>query len=221
MRFAAVVAAAGRSVRFGGAKKEYRLLDGLPVLAHSVSLFLSMPGCAAIAVTVPRGGEAEARAALGEALVAKAGPRLLLVEGGAERSDSVKAGLLALRSFDPEYVLVHDAARPRASAALVERVLAETARSGAAVPGIHPADTVKRVGADGTVAEHLDRSALRSIQTPQGFLYRGLLSAYLSAGASAAGATDDAAVWAMAGGSVVVVEGERENSKITFPEDLP
>ncbi|PKL25058.1 MAG: 2-C-methyl-D-erythritol 4-phosphate cytidylyltransferase [Spirochaetae bacterium HGW-Spirochaetae-3] len=221
MRFAAVIAAAGRSVRFGGVKKEYRLLDGLPVLTHSVRLFLDTPGCAAVVVVVPPDGEAEARSVLGDAFLTRAGPRLLFVAGGSERSDSVRAGLLALRAVDPEYVLVHDAARPKAGADLVKRVLAESARTGACVPGVQVSDTVKLVAADGTVAEHLPRPALRAVQTPQGFQYRGLLSAYLSAGSSASGATDDAEIWAMAGGSVSVVDGDRDNVKITFPEDLP
>lgn len=221
MRFAAVVAAAGRSVRFGGEKKEYRLLDGLPVLTHSVKLFLDTPGCAAVVVVVPPDGEAEARSALGDAFLTRAGPRLLFAEGGAERADSVKAGLLALRVVDPEYVLVHDAARPRAGADLVKRVLAESARTGACAPGVPVSDTVKLVAPDGSIAEHLPRASLRAVQTPQGFQYRGLLSAYLSAGSAAAKATDDAEIWAMAGGSISVVDGDRANVKITFPEDLP
>ena len=221
MRFAAVVAAAGRSLRFGGDKKEYRLLDGFPVLTHSVKLFLDMGDCAAVVVAVPPGGTDAAKAALGDGLVSRAGPRLLFADGGEERADSVKAGLLALRGVDPEFVLVHDAARPWASPALVRLVLAEAARCGACVPGTTLADTVKRVGAGGAVVEPLSRSALRAAQPPQGFQYRGLLAAYLSAGASASKATDDAEVWAMAGGAVVVVDGERENTKITFPEDLP
>lgn len=221
MRFAAVIAAAGRSVRFGGIKKEYRLLDGLPVIYHSVRLFLARHECAAVVVVVPPDGEADARNALGDELVVRAGPRLLFAEGGAERADSVKSGLLALRAIDPEIVLIHDAARPWASDDLVDRVLAEVVRSGACVPGLPLADTVKRVAEDGSIREHLRRSDLRAVQTPQGFQYRGLLSAYLSAGGSASGATDDAEVWAMAGGSAVVIDGERSNTKITFPEDLP
>lgn len=221
MRFAAVIAAAGRSVRFGGIKKEYRLLDGLPVLVHAVRLFLSRPDCAAVVVVVPPDGESDARAALGDELVIRAGPRLLFAEGGAQRADSVKSGLLALRAVDPEIVLIHDAARPWASDDLVSRVLAEVVRSGACVPGLPLADTIKRVAADGSVKEHLERSTLRAVQTPQGFQYRGLLSAYLSVGGSATGATDDAEVWAMAGGTAVVIDGERSNIKITFPEDLP
>lgn len=221
MRFAAVIVAAGRSVRFGGIKKEYRLLDGLPVLAHSVRLFLARPECAAVVVVVPVGGGNDARNALGDELVIGAGPRLLFAEGGAERADSVKSGLFALRTIDPEIVLIHDAARPWASNDLVNRVLAEVVRSGACVPGLSLGDTVKRVAPDGTIREHPKRSDLRTVQTPQGFQYRGLLSAYLSAGGSASGATDDAEVWAMAGGSAVVIDGERTNTKITFPEDLP
>jgi 2-C-methyl-D-erythritol 4-phosphate cytidylyltransferase len=221
MRFAAVVAAAGRSVRFGGTKKEYRILDGLPVLAHSVLLFLQLRACAGVVVVVPPGGEGVARAALGPDLVARAGPLLQFAEGGRERSDSVKAGLMALRSVDPELVLVHDAARPWASRALVERVLAETARSGACVPAVSAADTAARGGTAGFIVDRIAGSTVGETQTPQGFQYRGLLSAYLSRGASASAAGDDAGVWVMAGGTVTVVEGERGNIKVTFPSDLP
>jgi len=89
------------------------------------------------------------------------------------------------------------------------------------VPGLPVADTVKRVADDGAITEHLQRATLRAVQTPQGFQYRGLLSAYLSAGSAVSKATDDAEIWAMAGGSIAVVDGERDNIKITFPEDLP
>jgi len=221
VRFAAVVAAAGRSLRFGSVKKEYELLDGVPVVLHSVRLFLENNDCAAIALVIPPDGEPEARAALGEALVTRWGPRLLFVEGGQDRGDSVKAGLLALRSVDPELVLVHDAARPYASKELLRRVLDGASRFGACVPGFPVSDTIKRISDDGVVSEHLVRASLRAVQTPQGFQYRGLLSAYLSAGASAGSATDDSDVWAKAGGAVVVIDGERSNRKITYPEDLP
>jgi 2-C-methyl-D-erythritol 4-phosphate cytidylyltransferase / 2-C-methyl-D-erythritol 2,4-cyclodiphosphate synthase len=221
MRFAAVVAAAGRSVRFGGTKKEYSILDGLPVLAHSVLLFLQLRTCAGVVVVVPPGGEGDARAALGPDLVARAGPLLQFAEGGRERSDSVKAGLMALRTVDPELVLVHDAARPWASRALVERVLAETVRSGACVPAVPAADAAARSDAAGFSVDRMAGSKLGEFQTPQGFQYRGLLSAYLSRGASASTAVDDAGVWVMAGGTVAVVEGEPGNKKVTFPGDLP
>jgi len=104
---------------------------------------------------------------------------------------------------------------------LVKRVLAATAACGACIPGLELSDTIKKIDDKGTIVEHPARPAYRAVQTPQGFQYRGILSAYLSAGISASAATDDSEVWSMAGGTVMVVDGERGNVKITYPEDLP
>jgi 2-C-methyl-D-erythritol 4-phosphate cytidylyltransferase/2-C-methyl-D-erythritol 2,4-cyclodiphosphate synthase len=221
MAFAAVVVAAGKSLRFGGLKKEYRLLDGVPVLARSLSIFLDMKECLSVVAVVPSGGMDEARAVLGAGYLASAGPKLTLAEGGAERTDSVLAGLRALEVPGPGTVLIHDAARPWADAALVGRVLAGAVEYGACIPGIPVGDTIKQLGADGFVSGHPARPSLRAIQTPQGFAYRKLFAAYLSAGSSVSTATDDAEVWARAGGRVFMVDGDRRNIKITFPEDLP
>jgi 2-C-methyl-D-erythritol 4-phosphate cytidylyltransferase len=221
MAFAAVVVAAGKSLRFGGLKKEYRLLDGLPVLCHSLSLFLDMKECLSVVAVVPAGGVAEAGSVLGPGFLASAGSRLSFAEGGAERSDSVLAGLRALEVLEPETVLIHDAARPWADAALVGRVLAGAVEFGACIPGVPVGDTIKQLGVDGFVAGHPSRASLRAIQTPQGFAYQRLLTAYLTAGFLASSATDDAEVWSRAGGRVFLVDGDRRNSKITFPEDLP
>lgn len=221
MAFAAVVVAAGRSLRFGGLKKEYRLLDGLPVLARSLGIFLDMNECLSVVAVVPSGGVPEARTVLEAGFLDAAGSRLVFTEGGAERADSVLAGLRALETLDPGIVLVHDAARPWADAALVGRVLAGTMEFGACIPGIPVGDTIKQVGSDGFVSGHPTRPSLRAIQTPQGFAYQKLFAAYLAAGSSAASSTDDAEVWARAGGRIFVVDGDRRNSKITFPEDLP
>jgi 2-C-methyl-D-erythritol 4-phosphate cytidylyltransferase/2-C-methyl-D-erythritol 2,4-cyclodiphosphate synthase len=221
MAFAAVVVAAGKSLRFGGLKKEYRLLDGLPVLARSLLIFLDIKECLSVVAVVPSGGVAEARSVLGEAFLASAGPRLGFAEGGAERADSVLAGLRALESLEPGTVLIHDAARPWADAALVGRVLAGAMEFGACIPGVPVGDTIKQVGSDGFVSGHPARPSLRAIQTPQGFAYQQLFAAYLAAGPSVSTATDDAEVWARAGGRIFVVDGDRSNSKITFPEDLP
>ncbi|MFH2114872.1 MAG: 2-C-methyl-D-erythritol 4-phosphate cytidylyltransferase [Spirochaetota bacterium] len=221
MAFAAVVVAAGRSLRFGGLMKEYRLLDGMPVLARSLSVFLDMKECSAVVAVVPAGGVAEARLVLGAGFLASAEPRLSFAEGGAERTDSVLAGLRALEALEPGTVLIHDAARPWADPALVGRVLAGTTEFGACIPGIPVGDTIKQVGADGFVSGHPSRPSLRAIQTPQGFAYRKLFAAYLTAGSSNSTATDDAEVWSRAGGRVFMVDGDRRNVKITFPEDLP
>ena len=118
-------------------------------------------------------------------------------------------------------MLIHDAARPWADAALIGRVLAGAAEFGACIPGIPVGDTIKQLGADGFVAGHPSRPSLRAVQTPQGFAYQKLFAAYLGAGEAAATATDDAEIWSRAGGRVFMVDGDRRNIKITFPEDLP
>lgn len=220
MTFAAVVVAAGKSSRFGSVKKEYRLLEGRPVLFHAANLFLGFGQCRALVVVVPPGGQSAAMAVLGSDYVHAMGERLLFTAGGAERSDSVYNGLTALTDCDPELVMIHDAARPWATPALVERVLAGAIQHGACVPGIAVGDTIKQVAADGHIVAHHVRSTLRAAQTPQAFDYQQLLAAYRIVERRGA-ATDDAEIWAMAGGQVYMVEGERSNTKITFPEDLP
>ncbi len=230
MRFAAVVVAAGRSSRFGPVKKEYRLVDGRPVLERSLSVFLSMDGCAAVVAVVPPGGIPEARRVLDWEFLELHGARLSFAEGGAERADSVRAGLEALESLAPDIVLVHDGARPFAGAALVARVLEGVSLPGrgtgigvACIPGIPVTDTIKRLDGSGMVEQHLRRSSLRAIQTPQAYPFAALLAVCRdgSLASVAASVTDDAELWAAAGGAVRVVDGERDNRKITFPEDLP
>ncbi len=235
MAFCAVVVAAGKSARFGGTKKEYRALNGRPVLAYSLALFLDYPGCLACAAAVPPGGEAEARSVLGQGFMDAYGDRLLLVAGGERRGHSVFAGLSALSERlgdggasgmdrrDPGElpVLVHDGARPWASAALVGRVLDGVQSFGGCIPVLPLSDTVKQLDGRGFVAAHPKRSSLCAAQTPQGFLLGKLLAAYRLDAALLYSATDDAELWCAAGHSLYTVPGERENQKITFPEDLP
>ncbi|HAE21084.1 MAG TPA: 2-C-methyl-D-erythritol 4-phosphate cytidylyltransferase [Spirochaetaceae bacterium] len=235
MAFCAVVVAAGKSARFGGTKKEYRILDGRPVLAHSLALFLDYPACLACAAVIPPGGEEEARSILGGAFLAAYGERLLLVAGGEQRGHSVLAGLSALFERlsagkglsracpDPGElpVLVHDGARPWASEKLVARVLEGVLAYGGCVPALPLSDTVKQVDDSGYVVAHPKRAGFRAVQTPQGFLLAKLLAAYRLDEALLDNATDDAELWSAAGYSLITVPGERENGKITFPEDLP
>ncbi|MDP3426337.1 MAG: 2-C-methyl-D-erythritol 4-phosphate cytidylyltransferase [Humidesulfovibrio sp.] len=144
--------------------------------------------------------------------------------GGARRQDSVRLGLATLPSGGPDAcqgVLVHDAARPFASAALARRV-AQAVLSGAAaaIPGLAVTDTIKTVRADDTVQDTPDRAALRAVQTPQGFLLAQLLAAHQRAQAEGWEVTDDAALMERAGHLVLVVPGEEQNVKITTPADL-
>ena len=139
--------------------------------------------------------------------------------GGATRQASVRAGLEALAPRKPDIVLIHDAARPFASAALVARAIAATAKTGAAIPALPVTDTVKTVDAAGLVDKTLDRNSLRLVQTPQAFAFEPLLAAHRRAAAAGrADFTDDAALAEWAGLKVSVFDGEPGNIKITTEE---
>ncbi len=143
------------------------------------------------------------------------------VFGGASRQASVRAGLEALASRNPEIVLVHDAARPFASSGLVSRAIAAAAASGAAVPALAMTDTVKVVDPSGIVLETLDRSRLRSVQTPQAFRFPALIEAHRRAAAEGHDEfTDDAALAEWAGLRVTTFTGEPGNVKLTTGDDF-
>jgi 2-C-methyl-D-erythritol 4-phosphate cytidylyltransferase/2-C-methyl-D-erythritol 2,4-cyclodiphosphate synthase len=215
-RVAAVVVAAGQGLRVGGpVPKQFRRVEGEALLRRSLSALLSVPEIDPIQPVIrveDRGLYDEAAAGL---LV------LPPVPGGATRQASVRAGLEALEQHEPDVVLIHDAARPFASAALVERAIAAAQASGAAVPGVPVADTVKTVDKDGHVVETLDRGRLRLVQTPQAFAFQPLLAAHRRAAAEGRqDFTDDAALAEWAGMRVTVFDGEPGNIKMTNPDDF-
>ncbi len=203
MRVAAVVVAGGRGERFGGLK-QFSPLDGVTVAARSVRAARSVAQFVVLVVPDPYAGDGEGAD--------------VVVAGGATRTESVHVGLATLDEVD--IVVVHDAARPWASEALFESVVAAVeAGADAAVPGLSITDTVKRVGVEGavTVVQATEaRDELVTVQTPQAFRYATLVSAH----AVGRQATDDAALVELLGGRVVVVPGEVANIKITRPEDL-
>jgi len=212
---AAVVVAAGRGVRAGGgAPKQYRHLRGVPVIRHALALFTGHPEIELVQPVIHRDDAATfAEATAGLALRPAA-------FGGATRQISVRCGLEAIEKEQPRIVLVHDAARPFASPALISRAIAAGA-GGAAVPGLAPTDTIKEIDADGRVVDTLERGRLRAVQTPQAFLYDGLLAAHRRAFiAGRDDFTDDAALAEWAGIAVMVFEGEAGNMKLTTEEDF-
>jgi 2-C-methyl-D-erythritol 4-phosphate cytidylyltransferase / 2-C-methyl-D-erythritol 2,4-cyclodiphosphate synthase len=143
------------------------------------------------------------------------------VLGGATRQASVRAGLEALSGQRPDLVLVHDAARPFASAALISRGIESVPAGGGAIPALAVADTIKTVDASGTVTGTIDRAQLRAVQTPQAFDFPALLAAHRRA--AAAGRedfTDDAALAEWAGIRVTTFEGEAANMKLTTADDF-
>ncbi|SLH57940.1 Putative 2-C-methyl-D-erythritol 4-phosphate cytidylyltransferase [Mycobacteroides abscessus subsp. massiliense] len=144
------------------------------------------------------------------------GPGATVVQGGAERTDSVRAGLAAVDVAD--WILVHDAARPLTPPEMIARIVAElrTGR-GAVIPAVAVTDTIKSIDVHGDVIDTPDRAGLRAVQTPQGFAADVLRRAYAAAGDIA---TDDAALVEQIGESVHVVEGDRLAFKITTTLDV-
>jgi len=184
------------------------------MLQRSVALFDAHAAIAHLVVVLPADVVAS-----GAELVGPTQRACTCVAGGARRQDSVAAGAAALPA-EVDVVLIHDAARPFADAALIDRVIAGTTRAGAAVPAIPIRDTVKRVDSDTRlVAETVPRDGLWLAQTPQGFR-RAVLDAAIALGATGIAATDEAMLAERAGHAVALVEGDERNVKITTPEDL-
>ncbi|MDX6217802.1 MAG: 2-C-methyl-D-erythritol 4-phosphate cytidylyltransferase [Frankiales bacterium] len=209
MKVAVVVPAAGVGSRLGpGAPKALRELAGEPLLVHAVRRLRECPSVGLVVVAAPPADVASVQALVPDAVV---------VAGGAERQDSVAAGLAALPP-DVELVLVHDAARALVPVEVVEAVVAALqAGALAAVPVLPVADTVKQVAVDGTVVRTVPRSDLRAVQTPQGFRRAVLEAAHRTAGAAV---TDDAGLVEGAGVTVVTVPGSPLAFKVTTPFDL-
>ena len=208
----ALIVAAGRGTRFGGAlPKQYLPLGGRSVLRHAAAIFSAHPRVAGVQVVI----RDEDRTRCDNAL---AGLALLPpVAGGAERQDSVRLGLEALVPRKPKRVLIHDGARPFPDAALIDRVLGALDRAPAAIPVLPLGDTIKRV-IDGHIRETVDRAQLWRAQTPQGFDFAAILTAHRAAAGRVL--TDDAAVAEAAGIVPVVVAGGEDNLKVTTASDL-
>jgi 2-C-methyl-D-erythritol 4-phosphate cytidylyltransferase / 2-C-methyl-D-erythritol 2,4-cyclodiphosphate synthase len=213
MNVGVIIVAAGRGARFGGSlPKQLVQLGGRSILQRSVDAFDRHPAIAELVVVLP-----EEFVHPGPSLVMSEHP-CQFVAGGVRRQDSVRSGYAVL-SKGPDVVLVHDAARPFVSSALIDRVISAALDSGAAVPCVPARDTVKRVDASrSVVAETLPRGDIWLAQTPQGFRRRVLEDA-LALGDDL-DATDDASLAERAGHVVRVVEGDAGNIKITLQGDV-
>jgi 2-C-methyl-D-erythritol 4-phosphate cytidylyltransferase/2-C-methyl-D-erythritol 2,4-cyclodiphosphate synthase len=212
----AIVVAGGEGARLGAdLPKAFVPLGGRPLLAHSIDLFEDHPAVDRMVLVVPAEWD-EPASLLADELAA--GKVAAAVPGGETRALSVAAGLAQVAG-DAEAILVHDAARPFASAELVDRLLAALAEHDGAIPALPVTDTVKRVR-DGVVAETLDRGELRAVQTPQAFRAAALRQAFSAAPDAVRGATDCASLVEAAGFAVAAVAGDPGNVKITAPDDL-
>jgi 2-C-methyl-D-erythritol 4-phosphate cytidylyltransferase/2-C-methyl-D-erythritol 2,4-cyclodiphosphate synthase len=230
----AIIAAAGRGVRFGGAApKQLLMLAGRPILERSVRAFLEHPSVHEVVVSMPPELVSEPPGYLSHS-----SKPLQIVAGGSRRQDSV-AHAFSVTTDRTDIVVIHDAVRPFVSADLITRTIAAAAESGAAVAAMAARDTVKQAGpvrrqarrdgveesvsasaAELVVAQTLPRETIFLVQTPQAFRREVLRAALAIAEREAADATDEAALAERAGQEVRLVEGEASNIKITTPEDL-
>lgn len=217
-RVAAVIPAAGFGRRMGrSTPKQFLLLNGVPVLVHTLKVFESSPLIHEICLVVPRGMEGRCRTELLERFgLTKV---IRVVPGGETRQESVYQGLLKT-SPDVVRVVVHDGVRPFLSAELLGRVIEAGKEKAGAVAAVPLKDTPKYVGDDGFILSTPDRARLHLAQTPQVFPKKILMEAYQKAYADGVNSTDDSALVERLGYPVRIVEGTWDNIKITTAEDL-
>ena len=216
-RFAAIIVAAGKGLRVGGdTPKQFRKVQGKPVLRHSVEALLDA-GAHPLAVVIAQGTEIHAEKAL-EGLEG-----YQFVAGGASRQDSARAGLEAIEASSPVRVLIHDAARPHLPQEVIARLVMALDKHPGAIPVLPVVDSLAVASEDGTMQGSAERETLRRVQTPQAFRYADILAAHRAwDGSTDAG--DDAQVLAAmsadSAGSVALVQGDERLKKITFANDL-
>ncbi|HWA22113.1 MAG TPA: bifunctional 2-C-methyl-D-erythritol 4-phosphate cytidylyltransferase/2-C-methyl-D-erythritol 2,4-cyclodiphosphate synthase [Caulobacterales bacterium] len=214
MHAAGLVVAAGKGVRAGGAiAKQYASVGGKPLLRWSLEALKACPEVSRLIVVIDPVDEAMAAAAA-------EGLGVELVEGGAVRTASVRAGLTALsRGLALKAVLIHDAARPGLTPEIVHSLLAALEEADGAAPALPSPDALKRVDANGFVEEDVPRADLRRVQTPQAFRYEAISRAYENLAPDGA-YEDDLAVARLSGLRVRLVEGDFKLAKVTFAEDF-
>jgi len=208
-----ILAAAGSGSRFGSSvPKQFLPLDGVPIYFHSLDIFEPLVNQAVIVVPSRWKDQVyqETRDSWGA-------DRIRVEEGGEHRQDSVRRGLASLPAVD--IILIHDAARPFVTGGLISRVIDETRRTGACVPGLPISETVKQVR-NSTVVQTLDRNSLVLVQTPQGFQREVLAKAIEKACEEGFYGTDEAVLVERSGHPVAVIPGEPGNIKITVKRDL-
>jgi 2-C-methyl-D-erythritol 4-phosphate cytidylyltransferase/2-C-methyl-D-erythritol 2,4-cyclodiphosphate synthase len=218
VRIAALIVAAGRGTRAAtDVPKQYVAIGGRSVLSRAVDVFSAHGAIGRIQAVIHPDDLDLYTSSLPRETCGLAPP----VFGGASRQVSVRAGLAALADWAPDLVLIHDAARPFVTSAVINRVIDALGSFPGAIPGLAVADTLKRAGADAIIAETIAREGLWRAQTPQGFHYASISAAH--AKAAAAGRddfTDDAAIAEWAGMKVALVEGAPDNVKITTAADV-
>ena len=211
-----IVVAAGNARRMQGIDKIMTPIGGAPILARTLSVFQSNDNISEI-VVVTRSDLLKDVESICKAN--KLNKVTAVVAGGAERVDSVREGLRAVRQ-DAQLIAIHDGARPFLSQQVLNEVLHQAAATGAAAPAIAVSDTIKQVNEQGHVYATVDRSSLRAIQTPQVFQADLIRAAIEKACKDNAAVTDDCSAVERLGMTVVLTKGDVKNIKVTTPFDL-
>ncbi|OGQ58849.1 MAG: 2-C-methyl-D-erythritol 4-phosphate cytidylyltransferase [Deltaproteobacteria bacterium RIFCSPLOWO2_02_FULL_53_8] len=212
-----VIPSAGIGSRMGHRKKNYIKLLGKPVLAHTLTPFESCAHIDAIIIVTPPTDVNYCN----RYIVKKYGFTKVaaIVAGGSERQYSVSNGITAALNFNPNFIMVHDGARPLVTETIIEETLRAAKRCGAAICAVPVKDTIKESDS-GYVKSTIVRDALRAVQTPQAFTLEVIVEAYKRAQEDGILCTDDSALVERIGAKVRIVSGSYENIKITTPEDL-
>ena len=219
--FALILTAAGKSERFNngekGEKKEYSLINGKSVVRMALDAFLPLSELRRVVITIPKGGEEAMKASLGE--IESAIP-ISFIEGGASRTQSISHAMEYLSSFsDYTLIAIHDGARPFIDRDTICNCLYAAESYGGAIPGIRVADAMKRADDEAFIVSSVDRNGVWRIQTPQIFQRDKILSIYSTLKEDES-FDDDASLFSSRGGRVKIVEGNEDNIKITWKDDL-
>lgn len=213
----AVILAAGLGKRMqAGHNKQFIEICGQSVLTHTLTVFAQIPEIAKIVLVVRAGEEDTCRNMIPEI----AENKTVLAIGGKERQDSVHNGIRAI-TWECEYILIHDGARPLITEEVIRRTLLAAQNSGAAICAVPVKDTIKQADSDGNVLATIPRESLWAVQTPQVFRADLIRRAYENAYVHNHYGTDDASLVEYLGEKIKIVTGDYENIKITTPEDIP
>ncbi|HAJ26648.1 MAG TPA: 2-C-methyl-D-erythritol 4-phosphate cytidylyltransferase [Syntrophus sp. (in: bacteria)] len=218
MKITAVIPAGGSGRRMqSGEAKQYLLLQGIPLLVHSLRTFQESPVIGDIVLVVPAADVDRIQSEIVDAFAITKIRQV--VAGGKERQDSVRNGLAVLTA-DCAIVIIHDAARPFVSTALIEKAANGAMQEGAVAVGVRVRDTVKQCEGEGRVIATLDREQIWMAQTPQAFRRATIVAAHQKAQEDNFYGTDDAVLVERMGTPVRMIEGIPDNIKITTAEDL-
>jgi 2-C-methyl-D-erythritol 4-phosphate cytidylyltransferase len=218
---AAVITAAGSSSRLGQKqKKQYLLVNGLPVISKTLATFMQSDCFKHFIITLPRGEINYAKDLLFSSLKSLDLSTLTLIEGAESRQGSVFLALQALVPHSPEVVLIHDAARPWVSKDLIIRILDLTRIHGACIPVTDFPDAIKKIDSQGYIEGNFTKQVIKGAQTPQGFIFPKILEAYHQAQKINMHCADDAEIYALYGQAIYTIPGDPQNRKITYAWDM-